>query len=81
MAFIEYIPFEDASPQLQEMYIKYGGPDKVPANILRISSVNPPVMEGHVSLYRSIMRGKSPLSRHQREMIAVVVSAINKCHY
>jgi alkylhydroperoxidase family enzyme len=38
-------------------------------------------MEGHAGLFRAIMYGPSPLSRYQREMIAVVVSAINKCHY
>ena len=81
LAFIEYIPFEDASPELQALYIKYGGPTKVPANILRISSVSPLAMEGHVALYRAVMYDESPLSRHTREMIAVVVSAINKCHY
>lgn len=81
MAFIKYIPFEDASPELQALYIKYGGPDKVPANIVRIAGLNPKAMEGHVSLYRSIMYNQSPLTRAQREMIAVVVSAINQCHY
>jgi alkylhydroperoxidase family enzyme len=81
VAFIKYIPYEDASPELQALYNKYGGPTKVPANILRIASVNPPVMEGHVALHRPIMYGKSALSRHQREMIAVVVSALNNCHY
>ena len=81
MAFIDYIPFEDATPELQALYIKYGGEKKVPANVLRVSGVNPPVMEDHVNLYRSIMHGKSPLTRHQREMIALVVSAINNCHY
>ena len=81
MAFIDYIPFEDASPELQALYIKYGGAKKVPPNVYRISGVNPSVMESHANLSRTIMYGKSPLTRHQREMIALVVSAINKCHY
>ena len=81
MAFINYILFEDASPELQALYIKYGGPKKIPGNILRVSGVNPAVMQQHVSLYRAIMYGQSPLSRQQREMIAVVVSGLNRCHY
>ncbi len=50
-------------------------------NILRIHSLNPPTGEGHYALYKSVMRGPSDLSRLQREMIAVVVSGINGCHY
>ncbi|MFQ5452729.1 MAG: peroxidase [Candidatus Zixiibacteriota bacterium] len=81
MAFIKYISFEDASPELQALYIKFGGPQKVPANIIRIAGHNPQAMEGHVSLYRAIMFGQSSITRHQREMIAVIVSVFNKCHY
>jgi len=81
MPFIDYIAFEDGSPELQQLYAEYGGKDRCPANIIRISGVNPPVMEQHIGLYRSIMSAGSPLSRHQQEMIAVVVSALNKCHY
>jgi uncharacterized peroxidase-related enzyme len=34
-----------------------------------------------MDLYISVMFGKSPLSRAQREMIAVVVSSANQCDY
>ncbi|MCP4684025.1 MAG: peroxidase [bacterium] len=81
MAFIDYIPFDDASSELQAAYTKYGGKDKTPANIIRISGVSPKAMDGHVTMYRALMTPKSSLSRQQQEMIAVVVSAINKCHY
>lgn len=50
-------------------------------NIVRSMSLNPPTLEASMSLYRSAMFGKSPLSRAQREMLAVVVSVRNKCHY
>ena len=81
MAFIDYIPYDEASPELQESYRRYGGADNTPANIIRIAGHNPKVMEAHMRFYRAIMFGNSPLSRQQREMIGVVVSAINKCHY
>ncbi|GAB4324089.1 MAG: hypothetical protein Kow0074_16770 [Candidatus Zixiibacteriota bacterium] len=81
MAFIGYISYSDGSPELQRLYREYGGRDRCPANIIRISGVNPRVMEGHVKLYRAIVTADSPLSRHRQEMIAVVVSALNKCHY
>ena len=38
-------------------------------------------MEAHLDLYLRIMFGRGILSRAQREMIAIVVSATNKCEY
>ena len=34
-----------------------------------------------MDLYQSLMFGKSPLERYQREMMAVVVSSANECEY
>lgn len=50
-------------------------------NILRVHSVNPPALRHHVRLYEHAMRGPSPLSEVQREMIALAVSAANDCFY
>jgi alkylhydroperoxidase family enzyme len=38
-------------------------------------------MRHHYDLYVSLMHKRSPLSRIQREMIAVTISALNHCHY
>ena len=38
-------------------------------------------MRLHYDLYVALMHRPSPLSRKQREMVAVVVSATNGCHY
>ena len=81
MAFIEYISFEQASPELKSLYEELGAPKRRIGNVLQISGVNPPVLDGHVNLYRAVMMGRSPLTRQQREMIAVLVSGINECHY
>ncbi|MDQ2910732.1 MAG: carboxymuconolactone decarboxylase family protein [Actinomycetota bacterium] len=51
------------------------------ANILASHSLNPEALEAHVRLYRTIMFGDSPLTRTEREAIAVAVSAANDCHY
>ena len=80
MAFIDYVTYDDASDELKKLYEAYGGKSRTPANIVRIAGLNPKAMQAHVDLYRSIMFQKSPLSRAQREMIATVVSSINKCH-
>ena len=72
MAFIDYISDEQIAAE-----------DRVPDsdNILRIHGIHSRTMRQHYDLYRELMYGKSPLSRIQREMIAVVVSAANECHY
>ena len=81
MAHIPYVPHEEAEGLLAELYRRYGGPEGEVDNILRIHSLNPASMDHHVRLYAHLMRGQSPLSRTQREMIAVTVSAVNDCFY
>jgi alkylhydroperoxidase family enzyme len=51
------------------------------ANILASHSLNPEALAAHVRLYRTIMFGDSPLTRVEREAIAVAVSSANDCHY
>ena len=81
MAWIEVINEDEATSRLAEMYAKmvepWGGVD----NIMKIHSLNPGSLLGHLEFYQALMRGRSPLSRAQREMIAVAVSAANRCHY
>ena len=72
---------EDATGSLRREYdqaIRRAG--KV-WNILRIMSPNPGTLRASMALYQRIMHGPSPLSRAQREMLAVVVSRANECHY
>lgn len=81
MAYIRYVEDDQASPELTAIYDRYRLPDGTIDNILRIHGHNPPSLTAHAGLYETLMRGASELSRIQREMIAVVVSAINECHY
>ena len=50
-------------------------------NIVQIMSLNGRVMKAAMEMYGATMFASSPLSRQQREMIAVVVSKINHCVY
>jgi alkylhydroperoxidase family enzyme len=50
-------------------------------NIVRIMSLNPRVLKSSMAFYGTLMHGPSPLSRGQREMLAVVVSVANECYY
>jgi len=57
--------------------------DRVPDqdHILRVHGVHSRVMRLHYDLYVELMRAPGPLTRVQREMIAVIVSGINGCRY
>jgi len=50
-------------------------------NIVRIMSPNPSTLDASMKLYRAVMKGSSPLSLMQRELLATVVSVELNCHY
>ncbi len=50
-------------------------------NIVKAMSLRPEVLAASMQLYREIMFGPSALSRAERELLAVVVSRANNCHY
>jgi uncharacterized peroxidase-related enzyme len=50
-------------------------------NVLRAYAIRPRHLVLWNALYDELMRGESGLTKAQREMIAVVVSTTNRCHY
>ena len=68
-------------PELLRVYEQLQIPPPQADNILAIHTLNPESLRAHYLLYRTLMYGESPLSRAEREMIAVAVSARNGCHY
>lgn len=72
---------DDAPEGLREMYARMAPAGTPVDNILRIHSLNPKSLQVHYDLYKVLMYGPSDLSRAEREMIAVVVSRVNDCHY
>jgi hypothetical protein len=82
MAWIKMIPENEAEGKLAELYKKYRSRESgIIDHILKIHSLDPPSMETHIQMYSGLMFGPSELSRKEREMIAVVVSVENSCHY
>jgi len=81
MAWIKVISESEARGNLKELYQRYQEPSGIVDNILKIHSLNPRSMETHFDLYAHLMRGRSKLSRLERELIAVAVSHVNACHY
>ena len=82
MAYISYEPEKETARQAQNLLELYRDPKTGGmANILRIHAKNPGALRAHFDLYSTLMFARSALTRMQREMIGVVVSTANACHY
>jgi len=81
VAFIEIVDENEANGLLNGIYDAARKRAGRVYNILKIQSQNPDALQAMLGLYVATMRGESPLTRAQREMLAVVVSRANNCHY
>jgi alkylhydroperoxidase family enzyme len=82
MAWIRTITPGEATGLLRRLYDEAIARAGKVFNVLSIQSLRPEVLEIGVKLYEELMFSpRSPLSRPQREMIAVAVSRANQCHY
>jgi alkylhydroperoxidase family enzyme len=81
-AWITTVDEPEACGEVEQAYMQAAdrATGKV-AHILKVHSLNPRSLLAHRNLFRTLMFGRSPLARYQREMIGTVVSAINGCHY
>ena len=50
-------------------------------NVLQAYSFDATKLRAFIAMYNDLMLGDSPLSKLEREMIAVVVSSANRCYY
>jgi uncharacterized peroxidase-related enzyme len=50
-------------------------------NVLKAYAFDIPKLNAFVAMYNDLMLGDSELSKLEREMIAVVVSSVNRCFY
>ena len=81
MTWIKTIMPDEASGYLKKQYdaaIQRAG--RV-YGIVRSMSLAPTVMESSMGLYQRVMFKRGGLTRRQREMLAVVTSSANNCHY
>ena len=81
MAHIDTVPPDRATGLLKRIYDAAVARAGRVFQILRIQSLNPPTLQASMTLYQATMFGPSPLSRAEREMVAVVVSRANDCFY
>ena len=94
MTWIKTIPMEEASDELRrameaqrDLYpVEYATPvhptpDGESSGIVASHSLLPDALYHAFSTFGVLMSPELPLERRQHEMIATVVSALNRCHY
>ena len=81
MTRIRTIAADEAAGELADIYAELTRSRGKLAEVHKIQSLHPESIRDHMSLYMTVMFARSPLSRPEREMIAVVVSATNGCAY
>jgi alkylhydroperoxidase family enzyme len=81
VAYLRLIDVREAVGLLQEEYEAAVARAGRVFNIVKAMSLRPAVLRHSMALYREIMFGPSGLTRMERELLAVVVSRTNDCHY
>ena len=81
MPYIEQVPVKEASGLLKKLFDQALERAGRIWHIVHVMSQNPPAMDASMKFYGTIMFGASPLTRWQRELLAVVTSKANDCFY
>lgn len=82
MAWIETVPDDEWRGELAALYARVVDPTHGRVDhIMAVHSLNPTGLAAHDALYRSAMTGTASLRKIERELIALVVSLENECHY
>jgi alkylhydroperoxidase family enzyme len=85
VAWIRTVPDSDwgaGDPPLAELHAKVVDPTHGRVDhIMAVHSLNPRGLGAHLGLYTSAMAGTATLRKVERELVALVVSLENHCHY
>lgn len=94
MTWIKTIPFDEADEKLRQAMESQRGlypaeyavpvhpaPDGASSGIVSSHSLIPEALYHAFSTFGVLMSEELPLTRARHEMIATVVSAVNRCHY
>lgn len=80
-AWIHVIEPEEAEGELKAVYEATLKKRGALAAVHKIHSLHPETLTAHMALYMELLFGQSPLTRREREAIAVAVSRTNGCAY
>ena len=81
-AWINMISDEDASKELREVLDLARTPHGTVDNVMRVHSLRPNTMKGHVTLYRAALHDETnTIPMWFQETVSSYVSILNKCQY
>ena len=81
-AWIKMIPDEKANPELREILTLARTPHGTVDNVMRVHSLRPNTMRGHLILYRAALHDDTnTLPPWLQETISSYVSILNECEY
>ena len=81
-AWIRMIPEAEATGVLKEMYAQAMTPHGTVDNVMKVHSLRPLTMQGHVALYRSVLHNPEfALPLWLLEVVASYTSILNRCAY
>lgn len=82
MPFVQTVPYSEAHGELKELYDQMLHRRGRISNVSSVSSLRPHIMKTLVAHNASVMvADDSGLTPAERQMIATVVSALNRCQY
>lgn len=81
MTWIRTVATNEATGRLAKTYAAAIARAGRVFGIVRAMSLAPAVLDASMGLYRRVMFAPTGLTRRRREMLAVVVSRANDCHY
>ena len=82
MSWIETISYQDATGKLRRLYDRIASSDGIVDNVMKVHSLRPHSMEGHMALYKNVLHhtGNSQ-PKWFLELLGVWVSMLNDCSY
>ena len=82
MSWIKTIDYNEADASLKRMYDRVKGPNNNVDNVLKIHSLRPHTLTGHMTLYKCVLHNSNnSLPKWYLEALGVYVSYLNKCNY
>lgn len=82
MSWIPIVPEDQAEGRLAELYEQTRDPEYgLVDRVIAVHSLHPEGLATHQELYAEVMKSTKTFRKVEREMVAVVVSKLNGCHY
>ena len=82
MSWIKTISFDNAEGSLKKLYQRVKGPDNKIDNVLKVHSLRPHTLQGHMVLYKSVLHHSgNTFPKWYLEFLGTYVSQLNACEY